>query len=51
MDDGKWHCLRLQEFYDQLLNVVENVIPEYQGIYTALKEICQSTLQTGNKLF
>lgn len=49
--DGKWLCLRLQEFYDQLLNVVENVIPENQGIYIALKEICQSTLKTGNRLF
>jgi len=44
-------CERLQEFYDQLI-AINNIIPnEEMDVYNAIKQICQSALQNGNKLY
>lgn len=49
--DGKWECTRIQEFYNQLL-LLDNLIPSnYMNVYNAMKQICNSALQNGNKLF
>lgn len=47
-----WECKRIQEFYNQLLSI--NSLPNEPGLsdaLDALKQICNSTLQHGNRLF
>ena len=42
---------RLQEFYNQLIDITSQVHSLDLPILNALKQISQSTLQNGNKLF
>lgn len=44
---------RLQEFFDQLTMITNQVLPHPLGLedLVSLKQICQSTLQNGNRLF
>lgn len=44
---------RLQEFYNQLLSINNQIQPHPLGLfdYDSLKQICLSTLQNGHKLF
>lgn len=51
-DEELWECKRVQEFYTQLLSI--NNLPNEAGLsgaLDALKQICNSTLQNGNRLF
>jgi hypothetical protein len=48
--DEKWECRRVQEFLTQLASV-QNLPTEYIDVYDALKQICHSALNSGNKLF
>lgn len=51
-NDDKWECKRLKEFYHQLMALDAIIIPSnYLDTYKVLKQICDSTLQHGNKLF
>ncbi len=45
--------LRLQEFYDQLIIITNQVPPHPLGlpVLDSLKQICSSALQNGNELF
>ena len=50
--NGEWECKRVQEFYNQLLSI--NNLPNeavLSDALEALKQICNSTLQNGNRLF
>jgi hypothetical protein len=47
--NGEWECKRTQEFLDQLNSISVSV--ELQEVYNAIKQICQSAILTGNKLF
>jgi len=50
-NDEKWQCVRLQEFYDQLL-VMDGTIPIQNVVaYDAIKSICNSALVNNNRLF
>lgn len=42
---------RVQEFYDQLINITNQVHPLFLTYFDALKQISNSTLQHGNRLF
>lgn len=42
---------RLQEFYNQLMSITNQVHSLDLPILDALKQICQSALQNGNRLF
>lgn len=51
-DEDLWELKRVQEFHDQLTNIAN--IPIQSGLHdvrNALLQICQSSLQCGNKLF
>ena len=49
--ENKWQCKRAQEFYDQLSTIGDKIPSEFQAPYIAIKQICESTLQNGNKFF
>ena len=49
--DGFVQIIRLQEFYDQLIAITSQVHPLMITVLDALKQICNSTLQHGNRLF
>lgn len=42
---------RLQEFYEQLLMIVNEVRQEDFYLFDAVKQICEDTLKKGNRLF
>jgi hypothetical protein len=42
---------RLQEFFDQLVAITNLVHIDFLSYLNALKEICNSALQNGNRLF
>jgi polysaccharide deacetylase 2 family uncharacterized protein YibQ len=42
---------RLQEFYDQILLINNHIDSSISAEYNAIKQICKSALQNGNKLF
>jgi hypothetical protein len=48
---GEWECKRVQEFYDQLVSGQAGVTSDFEEAYNALKQICLSTIQNGNKLY
>jgi hypothetical protein len=51
-DEEIWECKRIQEFYDQLLGIIN--FPNEAGLndaLDALKQICQSSIQNENRLF
>jgi hypothetical protein len=48
--DEKWECKRVHEFFTQLAGV-QNLPTEYMEVFDALKQICHSALNSGNKLF
>jgi hypothetical protein len=43
--------IRLQEFHDQLLTIIDNLDPSDLQVYNAIKNICESAIQQGNRLF
>lgn len=45
--------IRIQEFYDQLIAITNLVQPHPLGLpdLNSIKQICQSALQNGNRLF
>ncbi|WP_295793834.1 hypothetical protein [Mucilaginibacter sp.] len=43
--------VRLQEFYDQLLTIVDNLAPSDLQVYSAIKSICESAIEHENRLF
>jgi hypothetical protein len=43
--------IRLQEFFDQLVAITNLVHMDFLPYFDALKQICISTLQHGNRLF
>jgi hypothetical protein len=43
--------LRLQEFYNQLTSITNQVPPLMLPVLDAIKQICQSGLQHGNRVF
>lgn len=49
--EGKWESKRTQEFYDQLISINDIVPIDYSSVYDAIKQICNSALQSGNRLF
>jgi hypothetical protein len=47
----EWECKRIQELYEQLLSIKDKVDSDDYEAYNALKDICKSTIQSGNRLF
>lgn len=51
-DENLWELKRVQEFYDQLVNITNIPIQaQLDDVRNALLQICQSSLESGNKLF
>ncbi|SDC28692.1 hypothetical protein [Pedobacter soli] len=49
--NDRWECKRIQEFYTQLCQINISLESSYIDAYSALKEICRSTLDNGRRLF
>ena len=43
--------IRLQEFYHQLLLVINYIDPNDLEVFNSIRNICESTIQNGNRLF
>jgi len=43
--------VRFQEFYEQLLTIVNNLDPSDLQVYSAIKSICESAIEHDNRLF
>ena len=43
--------IRLQEFHEQLLTIVDNLDPADLQVYNAIKNICESAIRHNNRLF
>ncbi len=50
-NDENWQCVRLQEFYDQLLVMDGNIPIQNVAAFDAIKSICNSALINKNRLF
>lgn len=46
----EWECKRIEELYDQLRSVEEDIAVIDEEAYIALKQICISTMRNGNRL-
>lgn len=50
-ENDEWECTRVEEFYNQLTDIQNNIEEVYQEAYNGLKEICESALENNNSLY